>query len=84
MVCAQNFIEPIDAIDNGISQYDPALGLEPKYKNRTDLSSRVGWLNPEWNESVDAKEVDVSFIPYQGKSCDPDLVRRSDLDKHQN
>ena len=56
------FIEPIDAIDNGISQYDTSLGLEPRYKSRTDLSSRVGWLNPEWNESVDANIVDVRCI----------------------
>lgn len=59
---SQTFIEPIDGIDNGISQYDTSLGLEPRYRIRTDLSSRVGWLNPAWNESSDPKTVDVSFL----------------------
>ncbi|KIJ21724.1 hypothetical protein PAXINDRAFT_165133 [Paxillus involutus ATCC 200175] len=53
------FIEAIDAIDNGVSQYsspDP-----PKYCNQTDLSSRIGWLNPSWNEPADAQAVDSRF-----------------------
>lgn len=54
----KEFIEAIDAIDNGISQY-PA-DLKPRYRSRTDVSSRVGHLNPAWNESVDAQVVDVS------------------------
>lgn len=41
----ENFIEEIDAIDNGV----PIADQEPKYKIRTNLSSRVGRLNPEWN-----------------------------------
>jgi len=32
-----------------------------QYRNRTDLSSRVGWLNPAWNESVDSQTVDKLF-----------------------
>lgn len=43
-----NFVEGVDGIDNGISQY-PAE-LEPAYQVKTDLSSRVGRLNPSWNE----------------------------------
>lgn len=54
---AQEFIEAIDAIDNGISQYSTEVA--PKYRSRTDLSSRVGWLNPAWNQSVDSQTVDV-------------------------
>ncbi|KIK94825.1 hypothetical protein PAXRUDRAFT_422268 [Paxillus rubicundulus Ve08.2h10] len=53
------FIEAIDAVDNGVSQYsspDP-----PKYCNRTDLSNRVSWLNPSWNEPADAQTVDSLF-----------------------
>ncbi|KAM9320955.1 MYG1 exonuclease [Gastrophryne carolinensis] len=42
----ENFIEEIDAIDNGVSQYDE----EPRYNVTTNLSSRVGHLNPRWNE----------------------------------
>jgi len=44
----KNFMEAIDAIDNGINQYD--TDELPKYVNNTHLSSRVGNLNPVWNE----------------------------------
>jgi hypothetical protein len=54
----QEFIEALDAIDNGISQY--SNDIQSKYRNRTDLSTRVGWLNPAWNEPVDSQTVDVS------------------------
>ncbi|KAL4069593.1 metal-dependent protein hydrolase [Scleroderma yunnanense] len=43
----KEFIEAIDAHDNGISQYPSEA--KPRYRSRTDLSSRVGWLNPPWN-----------------------------------
>ncbi|KAL0491968.1 UPF0160 protein MYG1, mitochondrial [Acrasis kona] len=39
-----NFMEHIDAIDNGISVADGEL----KYKITTTLSNRVGRLNPSW------------------------------------
>jgi uncharacterized UPF0160 family protein len=45
-----NFIEGIDAIDNGVSQHDTPSPA--RYKIRTDLSSRVGNLNPAWNDST--------------------------------
>nr|XP_021183277.2 MYG1 protein C27H6.8 [Helicoverpa armigera] len=45
----QNFIEEIDAIDNGV----PIASEEPRYKIRTNLSSRVARLNPEWNSKQD-------------------------------
>ncbi|KDN37279.1 hypothetical protein RSAG8_10261, partial [Rhizoctonia solani AG-8 WAC10335] len=47
-----DFIEAIDGIDNGVLQYPSEI--PPAYRNRTDLSSRVGHLNPRWNESVDS------------------------------
>ncbi|KAI0757011.1 GAMM1 protein [Daedaleopsis nitida] len=56
----RDFIEAIDAIDNGINQYP--TDLQPKYRNRTDVSSRVGHLNPAWNESADAQTVDAKFL----------------------
>lgn len=56
----KEFIEAIDAIDNGISQY-PA-DLQARYRSRTDVSSRVGHLNPAWNQSVDSQTVDVSVL----------------------
>jgi uncharacterized UPF0160 family protein len=57
LIASQEFIEAIDGIDNGISQYPS--DIQPKYRNRTDLSTRVGWLNPAWNETVDSQTVDV-------------------------
>ncbi|XP_066285897.1 MYG1 exonuclease-like [Branchiostoma lanceolatum] len=42
----QNLIEEINAIDNGVSQFDGS----PRYLVTTNLSSRVGRLNPAWNE----------------------------------
>ena len=48
-------------MDNGISQYPQDIA--PKYRNRTELSVRVGWLNPAWNEPFDLKAVDVRYTP---------------------
>ncbi|KAG8903897.1 hypothetical protein FRB99_002597 [Tulasnella sp. 403] len=55
----REFIEAIDGIDNGVQQYPS--NLTPAYRSRTDLSSRVGWLNPAWNQSVDSKIVNAQF-----------------------
>ncbi|CAA7021871.1 unnamed protein product [Microthlaspi erraticum] len=45
----QNFIEAVDAIDNGIHQY----GTEkpPRYVNNTSLAHRIGRLNLDWIET---------------------------------
>jgi len=56
----REFIEALDGVDNGISQYP--TDIQPKYRNRTDLSSRVGWLNPAWNEPFDSHTVDAQFM----------------------
>jgi len=56
----QELIEGIDGIDNGVSQF-PAE-LKPAYKIRTDLSSRVSWLNPPWNVKVEREDVDAKFL----------------------
>ncbi|KAL7420811.1 hypothetical protein Q5752_004764 [Cryptotrichosporon argae] len=53
----QEFIESVDAIDNGINIADGPL----KYHNRTDLSSRVGRLNPRWNEPSTDELYDAKF-----------------------
>jgi uncharacterized UPF0160 family protein len=42
----KDFMEHIDAIDNGVSVADGEI----KYHVSTTLSSRVGRLNPAWNE----------------------------------
>ncbi|KAG1677809.1 hypothetical protein FOA52_008573 [Chlamydomonas sp. UWO 241] len=44
----KNFVEAVDAIDNGIQQYEAAGA--PRYVSNTSLGSRVGQLNPNWNE----------------------------------
>ncbi|XP_027336189.1 UPF0160 protein MYG1, mitochondrial isoform X2 [Abrus precatorius] len=44
----KSFMEAIDAIDNGINQYD--TDQPPKYVNNTHLSSRVGRLNLDWTD----------------------------------
>lgn len=47
--CYAEFVEEIDAIDNGIEQYDDAG--KPRYSVSTLLSSRVSCLNPAWNDA---------------------------------
>ncbi|XP_078063817.1 MYG1 exonuclease [Mustelus asterias] len=51
----ENFVEEIDAIDNGISQCDG----EPRYSISTNLSSRVAHLNPAWN--ADSQDTEAGF-----------------------
>ncbi|XP_048029328.1 UPF0160 protein MYG1, mitochondrial [Megalobrama amblycephala] len=41
----ENFVEEVDAVDNGICQCDG----EARYSITTTLSARVGHLNPHWN-----------------------------------
>ncbi|XP_018597728.1 MYG1 exonuclease [Scleropages formosus] len=49
----ENFVEEVDAIDNGISQCD----CEVRYTVSTNLSARVSHLNPRWNtKSQDTEE----------------------------
>ncbi|WFD03990.1 hypothetical protein MOBT1_002687 [Malassezia obtusa] len=55
-----DFVEAIDAIDNGIALYPNAAG-EPAYKSRTDLSSRVGFMNPRWNEPFNEADLLARF-----------------------
>ncbi|KAL6784430.1 MYG1 [Auxenochlorella protothecoides x Auxenochlorella symbiontica] len=50
----KKFMEAVDAIDNGINQWD-AEG-PPKYISRTDLGSRVAGLNPFWNDEDQSAE----------------------------
>lgn len=44
----KHFMEAVDAIDNGINQWEG--DATPKYINSTHLSARVGGLNPAWNQ----------------------------------
>lgn len=43
-----SFMHAIDAIDNGVQQYESKE--QPRYISGTDLSSRIGSLNPDWYE----------------------------------
>jgi len=51
----EGFIQEIDAIDNGIHTHDG----EPRYTINTNLSSRVGNLNPKWND--EEQDSDAGF-----------------------
>ncbi|KAK9804694.1 hypothetical protein WJX72_000202 [[Myrmecia] bisecta] len=55
----KHFMEAIDAIDNGVNQWDSSE--PPKYVNNTHLSARVGQLNPNWNEEQSNAELDRRF-----------------------
>ncbi|XP_074291753.1 uncharacterized protein LOC141618546 [Silene latifolia] len=50
----KNFVEAVDAADNGISQYNS--DLLPKYVINTYLSSRVGRLNLNWTDPDQSSE----------------------------
>ncbi|KDP31642.1 hypothetical protein JCGZ_14958 [Jatropha curcas] len=50
----KSFMEAIDAVDNGINQYD--TDQPPRYVNNTHLSSRVGRLNLDWIEPDQSAE----------------------------
>lgn len=52
-----NFIREIDAIDNGIPIAD-----NPKYEVRTDLSSRVSSLSPQWCEESSPEIMMAGFL----------------------
>ena len=51
------FIEHIDAIDNGIEVADGPL----RYAVTTNLSARVGALNPPWNKKSSREDVNARF-----------------------
>lgn len=53
----KTFVEGLDGIDNGVSRYPDEL--KPRYTVNTDLSSRVGRLNPSWNEK--GVDIDAQF-----------------------
>eukprot|EP00794_Sanderia_malayensis_P016632 gene16632-18322_t len=65
----ENFIEEIDAVDNGINQYDG----QPRYRVTTMIGSRVDNLNPRWNEE--------NPDPEAGFNKAMDLVRSEFMDR---
>lgn len=55
----KSFMEAVDAIDNGVNQYDSTE--PPKYTNNTHLSARVGNLNADWYETLTDEETMERF-----------------------
>lgn len=55
----KNFIEAVDAVDNGINRFDSSE--EPRYLETTTLPARVGYLNPQWNEAGGNALLDERF-----------------------
>lgn len=51
-------MEEVDAVDNGISQYDG----EARYTVSTTLSARVAHLNPRWNSKSQDTEVSLRTV----------------------
>ncbi|GAA6017580.1 hypothetical protein JCM10207_001213 [Rhodosporidiobolus poonsookiae] len=56
----QDFVEAVDANDNGIAQYDTTSPA--RYRSRTDLAARVGALNPRWNEPFNDEVLYERFL----------------------
>ena len=72
----ENFVEAVDGVDNGVAQFEVVKDTEPKYKNNTSLSSRVGKLNPSWNEPFTAEHQMEQFlkaVALTGKEFDEEL-----------
>ena len=72
----KTFVEAVDGVDNGVTQYEVSKGTEPRYENNTSLSSRVGRLNPNWNEPVTAERQMEQFlkaVALTGKEFDEEL-----------
>ena len=55
-----DFVEAIDGHDNGIPLY-PGISDPPAYRSRTDLSSRISFMNPRWNETWDDADLLARF-----------------------
>lgn len=55
----KEFIEAIDANDNGIPAYPSSQ--TPLYRSSTDLPSRVSHLNPAWNQPMTSTIQDSQF-----------------------
>jgi len=52
------FLEGVDGIDNGVEVCE---GSQRRYKESSDLSSRVSRLNPLWNEASDHEDQCARF-----------------------
>eukprot|EP00884_Botryococcus_braunii_P014403 jgi/Botrbrau1/22964/Bobra.0030s0036.1 len=55
----KNFIHGVDAVDNGVNQYETSA--QAKYVDHTHLSGRVAALNPRWNDDQSDAACDTGF-----------------------
>ncbi|GAA5847912.1 hypothetical protein JCM9279_003488 [Rhodotorula babjevae] len=70
-----DFVEALDGIDNGVAQY--VTSEPPRYRSRTDLSSRVGALNPRWNEPT-TDDILIDGFNKATKLCGTEFLARLD------
>lgn len=68
---AQTFIEAVDAVDNGVSQW--ASSEPPLYVNNTTLGARVAALNPRWNEDSSEQTLYSRFLKAGGWAVQPGM-----------
>jgi len=52
----EKFVQEIDAIDNGVN-----IAENMTYKINTNLSSRVGYFNPSWNDPNPGEKEETGF-----------------------
>lgn len=58
----KEFIEALDANDNGINNYSPEVEQEKKFNDKNiTLPSVVSKLNPSWNTNPSDKDFDAAF-----------------------
>ncbi|KAF8072761.1 C27H6.8 [Scenedesmus sp. PABB004] len=55
----RSFMEAVDAIDNGVSQFD--TDAPARYVNNSTLAARVARFNPAWNEAYTDETLDAGF-----------------------
>lgn len=74
----ENFIQEIDAIDNGVPMFDG----EPRYQITTNLNSRVSRMNKQWNISDDFFNEEEAFAKaqlYVGTEFESTVTRAADV-----
>jgi hypothetical protein len=55
----------VDGIDNGVNQYES--DQPARYTDNTGLSSRVGKLNPAWNESFAPERQGLTLVHFSAQ-----------------
>lgn len=58
----KQFIEALDANDNGIDKYENSKELTPKFKdNAISIPGVISGMNPSWNADTSAEAYDTNF-----------------------